>query len=460
MGRRAGRRSRRVGAVLVLLGVLAGCGTVPGRAVPAATVTAGVDPSAITGTDGGDDDRLAAATLRDLDDYWGRAFPALAGGRAFVPPRAVWSVDTSRSPGSADPADPPPVVPPCADRPGDLEGNASYCPAADVVAYDRTALLPVLRQDLGDAAVVVVLAHEYGHVVAERLGGPDDRPEIVAEGQADCYGGAFLRRVRDGDLPDLRTGADGVDAALGALVRFRDPAGRSPDGADAHGGAFDRVAAFQDGFADGPARCAAMSAPDRRPARPAVAPPSEGPPGGQRTPDDLTAAVAADLDRYLGGVVTGRGGRWATPVLVRGPAVCPGDAGPRQGPVAACPGDGSLHVDPGATAGADRELGDGGPATLLAARAGVLALAALGRPTTGPAAGRSALCLAGAWTAAGADADVPPAGDLDAAVELLLRDDAAARGADGASGGPSADERVAALRRGVDGGADACLRAG
>ena len=68
----------------------------------------------------------------------------------------------------------------------------------------------------------------------------------------------FLRRVRDGALPDLRTGAGGIDGAMGALITFRDPVGTSPRNADAHGNAFDRVSSFQDGFDGEPRTCASM----------------------------------------------------------------------------------------------------------------------------------------------------------------------------------------------------------
>ena len=87
------------------------------------------------------------------------------------------------------------------------------------------------------------------------------------------------------------------------------------------------------------------------------------------------------------------------------------------------------------------------------------ALAALDRPTTGPVAGRTALCLAGAYTSdvgSGTDFSLSP-GDLDEAVNLLRRGDDAARGTDGAVADTTAFARIADFRLGVDGGAGRCL---
>ena len=99
-------------------------------------------------------------------------------------------------------------------------------------------------------------------------------PTILLEAQADCYAGVFLRRVRDGALPDLRTGANGIDGAMGALITFRDPVGTSPRNADAHGNAFDRVSSFQDGF-DGDPGGVRVDGP-RAGLHPAVVPLSRG----------------------------------------------------------------------------------------------------------------------------------------------------------------------------------------
>ena len=55
--------------------------------------------------------------------------------------------------------------------------------------------------------------------------------------------------------PDL--GPGDLESSLAALLEFRDVPGTSPDDPSAHGSAFDRVSAFQEGFESGTARCAA-----------------------------------------------------------------------------------------------------------------------------------------------------------------------------------------------------------
>lgn len=446
-------------AVCVAALGLSGCAApVDGRAVAASTVTAGLDPSFVRNTDSGDDDRLAAAVFRDLEGFWAQAFPPLAGGRAFRPPSGYFSVDSSR----------PGPPPPCTEDTSEVEGNAFYCPRADVIAYDRAALLPVLREEFGDAAVTVVLAHEFGHAIQQRLdasapglGGSTRVPTILSEGQADCYAAVFLRRVRDGTTPDLRTGPGGVDGAMAALVTFRDPVGTGATDAEAHGNAFDRVSSFQMGFEGGPSTCAGMTITNRQFTQRAFSSLSDEQTGGNLPLDDLLAAIGPDLDRYFGALARSRNAAWTPLALNRGSASCDDGGDEGQGPAAFCPSDRSVRVDTGRElVGEHRALGDFSTGTLLASRFGLAALAAMGRPTEGADAGRRALCLAGAYTGSvgrpDTDFGLSP-GDLDEAVNLLLRDDRAARGADGTAGTPTAYDRVADFRSGVDGGADRCL---
>lgn len=465
-GRVVGMRRRvLVVAVAVLLTlVVSGCEfPVSGRAVPGPQVTAGADPSFIRGTDGGDDDRLAAAVFVDLQDFWGRTFPALAGGKPFPPLAGYFSVDPRRPGGP---------TPPCLQSPQGIEGTAFYCPTADIIAWDRSGLVPLLHQDFGDSAVVVVLAHEFGHSVQRRLdpsGALDRAPTILVEAQADCYAGVFLRQVREGSLPDLRTGTTGVDRAMGALVTFRDPVGTSASNAEAHGNAFDRVSSFQEGFDGAAATCAGMATTNRSFTQQSFRTPEDESSGGNLDLPQLLDLMTPDLDRYFSGIVAQRGGRWSAPRPDRTPATCDGSGGTAdevQGPIAWCATPTStVHVDTGASlADIHRRIGDYATGTLLASRYGAAALAALGRPTTGPDAGRAALCLAGAYSGAvGGTTEhadrgfgLSP-GDLDEGVQLLLENDDAARGTDGVAGAGTGYERIRVFRSGVTGGPDRCL---
>ena len=287
-------------AVVALLG--SGCAAaVDGQAFASPAVSAGIDPGFVKGNDGGDDDRLAAAVLHDLEGWWGGQFPKLANGARFTPLKGYFSVDSSHDgPG-----------PPCTESASEVEGNAFYCPRADIIAYDRAALLPVLRQKFGDSAVIVVIAHEFGHAVQQRLeassptaaGLSSGAPTILSEGQADCYAGGFLRAVHDGATPDLRTGDKGIDAAMNALITFRDPVGTDAADDRAHGNAFDRVSSFQDGYDGGPAACAGMTLQNRTFTQQSFATLSDAQSGGNLPLPDLLRAMGTDLDRYFGGLV-------------------------------------------------------------------------------------------------------------------------------------------------------------
>jgi predicted metalloprotease len=441
-------------AVVALLG--SGCArAVEGQALAAPTVTAGIDPGFVKGTDGGSDDRLAAAVLHDLEGWWGTQFPRLAGGAAFTPLKGYFSVDSSRDgPG-----------PPCTGDASDVEGNAFYCPRADIIAYDRAALLPVLRQKFGDSAVVVVLAHEFGHSIQQRLEGisptaaglGSGAPTILSEGQADCYAGSFLHAVRDGGTPDLRTDDQGIDSAMNALITFRDPVGTDAADDNAHGNAFDRVTSFQTGFDGGPPACAGMTLQNRTFTQQSFATLSDAQSGGNLPLPDLLRAMGTDLDRYFGGIVRQAGRPWTTPTIREGGAGCGRDA------VDFCPGSPpTLVVDDAGLATVHDGIGDYASGTVLASRYALAAMAALGRPTTGAAAGATALCLAGAYTGdvgkPGTNFSLSP-GDLDEAIGLLQRDDSASRGTDGATPAGGSYARIEDFRQGVTGGAPRCLGA-
>jgi predicted metalloprotease len=447
-------------ALLGLVAVLcASCGaTVTGHPSPSPVVaTRTVDPSFVRGTDGGMVDRLAATAVTDIQDYWRRTYPQVFG--------QPWR-DIAGGLYSIDPGDTQEKPPPCADRAADVQGNAFYCPNADAVAWDRAALFPVLRDRFGDASVVVVLAHEVGHAVQGRSGltaqetreHPDRYPTVLVETMADCYAGAFVRSVRDGGAAHLRIGPRELDWALGALVAFRDPIGTAASDISAHGDAFDRISAFQDGYQQGPTLCARMSVQNRRFTLQGFTDAGDRARGGNLPFDQLVSSIAPDLNAYFGGVVGQLGRRW-TPIRVEPAATEPTCTGADQGPAAFCPARRAVDVDTvGALPELHRQIGDYAVGTLIASRFGLAALAALGRPVEGADSGRSAVCLAGAYTAsvlARPDGFALSPGDLDKAVRVLLGNDFAARDV---RGGAMATgyQRVAAFRDGFQGGPRSC----
>lgn len=452
----------RVGAVPVALLaaalVISGCSaTIPGHPLPADGVVVGpVDTGILHGGDGGPIDQLATATLLDVQSYWRATFEPAFGVAWRDISGGFFSVDTS------DPAAPPP---PCVDASIQLEGNAFYCAAADAIAWDRAALFPVLREQHGDGGIVVVLAHEVGHAVHHRLGidsalarrQPDRYPTVLIEAMADCYAGSFVRWVTDGRAEHLSLDQQELDLALSALVTFRDPVGTSAGDLEAHGNAFDRISAFQDGYQRGPRLCTSFTVANRKFTQARFITLEDQARGGNLSFDQLIGLITQDLDAYFADLVTERGGQWQAP-QVRTSGQTHGCAA-KQGPTGFCPADDAIELDrSGQLPELHAHIGDYATGTLLASRYGLAALAALGQPTEGESARRDALCLAGTYTGTllrREDGFGLSPGDLDEAVQVLLGYDYSSRDAAG-RGLPSGFARVDEFRAGTLDGVRAC----
>ena len=434
----------------VALGVLlAGCAqVVPGHARPAPQHPAlSVAPSPRSPSAAGDVTADATAALQEI---WRSAFPA-AFGRAWTDIARFEPVHTANA---ATPA------PPCVDRVADLVGQAFYCPAADVIVWDADTLVPDLHRRFGSTGVTVALAHEVGHAVQTRLGideaqsrEPRRYPAILLETMADCYAGVAFAQPTLQDVSGIATDARVADDALLALVGFRDPLGVEPGDDSAHGNAFDRVSAFQDGFRDGAARCAAMTTESRAFTQRRFGGAADRARGGDLPLPLLLDAVQHDAVEWFGALAP----RWNVPPLDG--ASCPKHSGTAQGPARFCAA--GLSIDRSALAAVHREVGDFAGITLVASRYGIAVLGALGLATVGPAAGAAAVCLAGAYTAAlmepGGGFALSP-GDLDEAVQVLLTHDWAARDAEGdVDPAEHGFDRVARFRAGLLDGPGSCL---
>lgn len=397
-------------------------------------------------------DGVAAAATGAMQEIWRGAFPA-AFGRPWSDIGTFAPVRTGY-PGSP--------TPPCIERVAELVGQAFYCPTADAVVWDADTLLPDLHRRFGSAGVVVALAHEVGHAVQSRLGldaaqagDPGRYPAVLLETMADCYAGVVFARLAERPVDGLAADPDDRDAALLALVGFRDPLGVLPGNDSAHGNAFDRVSAFQDGYRDGATRCAAMSTENRAFTQRRFGSTADRARGGDLPLPVLLEAVEQDANQWFGALSPG----WRVPPV--GGASCPAYEPVSQGPVRFCAADGVLSIDQDALAGLHREVGDYAGATLLTSRYGIALLDALGADTEGPAAGAAALCLAGAYTGVLVEPDggftLSP-GDLDEAVQVLLTHDWAARdSAGGVDTAESGFDRVGRFRAGLLDGPDACL---
>ncbi|SDG38498.1 Predicted metalloprotease [Lentzea fradiae] len=453
-------RHRSIALIVVTALFAAGCtAEIPGRprAVKVVKEEASTETVQVRGSDNGPIDKLAATALTDIEEFWEDSFQDTFNKQWKPLKGGYYSVDTSDA--SAKP-------PPCTQKAADVEGNAFYCPAADAIAWDRSSLLPVLQDRFGEAAVVVVLAHEVGHAVQNRMGitpeaerrEPEKYPTILTEAQADCFAGSFVRNVSDGKSRRLDIGSDALDKALNALITFRDPVGTSPEDEQAHGSAFDRVAAFQDGYEQGPKFCAAMTVQNRTFTQRAFTNVRDRANGGNLPFSEMLESVTPDLDGYFKGLATAAGKSWPSPraEATQTEPDCSGD----QGPVAYCPSDRTIKIDTkDELPTLHRELGDYATGTLIATRYALAELAVLGKPTEGEAASAAALCLAGAYTGAvfqRQDGFGLSPGDFDEAVTVLLRFDYAARDAKGRNAVDPGFERVAKFREGVFEGPSKC----
>ncbi|MEO6987085.1 MAG: neutral zinc metallopeptidase, partial [Aquihabitans sp.] len=139
----------------------------------------------INGDNGSEINQVIANAVVDIEEFWTDQYPALYGSPYQPLSGELWAIDSD-----ADPEGIPCVV----DSIDEVLYNAYYCPPDDAVAWDQEFLIPEMEKQFGEFTVAVVMAHEWGHVIQERAG--VDEPTIVAELQADCFAGAWVRHVR------------------------------------------------------------------------------------------------------------------------------------------------------------------------------------------------------------------------------------------------------------------------
>ncbi|MCT7662145.1 peptidase [Mycobacterium deserti] len=206
------------------------------------------DPSRVVeNTDDGEADELARQAISDIEEYWAVAYAEAFDGQ-FEPVDALISWDANGFDGMFCDTDTYGLI------------NAGFCHDDNTIGWDRGELLPALQRAHGDMGATMVLAHEYGHAIEYQAGLlDDDTPTLVAEQQADCLAGSYMRWVAEGSSPrfTLSTG-EGLNNVLAAVIAFRDPLLNVDDpevGVDEHGSAFERLSAFQFGFTDGAQAC-------------------------------------------------------------------------------------------------------------------------------------------------------------------------------------------------------------
>ncbi|PRY43368.1 neutral zinc metallopeptidase [Umezawaea tangerina] len=383
-------------------------------------------------SDGGAVDQLATSAVADVEAYWEEQFP-VAFDAEFTPVRRLVSYDSRGANLRLCGTDTKGLV------------NAFYCSADDVVAWDRGQLLP----SFDAISSVAVLAHEMGHAVQFRLGGGGNAPSIVKEQQADCYAGNYFRWVAEGRSTRFRVSTGtGLNQILATLFAIRDSAGGEFDAKGAHGTAFDRVTAFQFGFAEDPRRCAAIDLAEitRRSTQEAFGAEDRDIGFGQGNLRVDDEAELLNLKATLRAAFPG--------VQVRWDGGCADTT-----PASYCSG-GVVGIDLAGLAELGT-IGDFAAFGSVASRYAVAVQDSMGLPVTGVVAGQRTACLTGLWASTivrsrGAELAISP-GDLDeAVVELLSRDSLIAGDAKGVTI-PSGFARVEAFRDGfLTGSADTC----
>ncbi|GAA3348421.1 hypothetical protein GCM10020358_66870 [Amorphoplanes nipponensis] len=246
----SGRRPLRGLLAGVLVAALSGCVVVSSgpsdRSRPAPPGGLGRMNDSSATADPGD---VVTRALRDVERFWQGAYPGISDGAAFTPIRGGYHPYTR--------SEPPPA---CGGQQAQYQPNAFYCPDGDFIAWDAETLIPQLYGDFGPLLVGFVMAHEYGHAIQARLRATD-QPTVVLEQQADCFAGAWTADVLAGRSAAF-TGVTPaqLDNTVAGMLLLRDEPGTAAQNPQAHGNAFDRIRALQDGVEKGVTLCAGYRA--------------------------------------------------------------------------------------------------------------------------------------------------------------------------------------------------------
>jgi predicted metalloprotease len=433
------RTMTRLAVATVALLAVAGCtGNTAPQSTTASSVAAPVD--------------VVASALHDVERYWTAAYPTLSGGKAFEPVQGGYHPYTQ--------TDPPPA---CGDQPGEYQPNAFYCRAGDFIARDAEKLIPELQNNFGQLLVALVMAHEYGHTIQNRLG-LSDQPSVILETQADCFAGAWLADAQAGHAPAFGniTPAD-VDSTLAGMLQLRDLPGTSATAQGAHGNAFDRIGALQDGVQHGATQCAGYTADNRPVTEVPFTEESDAATGGNLPYDEAVDTLVKDAAAYWTKAypkLTGQPWKQLTvqPFDPASPPACPNPDAIADGAAFYCP-EGDFIAFDNQKLGQTlyQQDGDNAVGMLIGDLYARAAQHRRGQSTQGTSGQLAVDCLNGSWTYDLLQRDTQTQttklspGDLDEAVAALL-----ALGRATAGTGPSGFERIAAYRDGVLQGPSAC----
>jgi predicted metalloprotease len=272
------------------------------------------------------------------------------------------------------------------------------------------------------------MAHEFGHAVQGRVGYPL-QASIAIETQADCFAGTWTKWVADGNAAHNTIRPAELDDVLRGYLLLRDPVGTGLNAGEAHGSYFDRVSAFQEGFDSGPTACRDDFGRDRSYTQGAFQSDADIASGGDAPYDTTVGRFAPQgLVEFFQATVSRLGKTFTPPTLQPFDGEAP-DCGGEQ------PDTDLVYCAADDTVGFDQtdlteplytseEGGDFAVLTAIAIPYGLAVRDQLGLSTDDPDAIRSAVCLAGAFTAGVLSGQstvlsISP-GDADESVSFLL----------------------------------------
>jgi predicted metalloprotease len=397
---------------------------------------------------------VVTQSIKDIERFWTTTYPTISDGTAFKPIQGGYHPYTETD-----------LPPACGDETPAYQPNAFYCPNGDFIAWDAQTLIPQLQKEYGPLLVGVVLAHEYGHAIQTRLG-MHDEPTVVLEQQADCFAGAWLADAMAGNSTAFTgiTPAQ-IDSTLAGVLQLRDQPGMSATAEGAHGNAFDRIRAMQDGVENGAAKCAGYRSDNLPVTEVPFTDPNDANAKGNLPYDEAVATLSQDAAAYWARTypqLTGQEWKELTvkPFPSGSPPPCTNPDATANGAAFYCP-EGDFIAFDNETLGPDlyEHAGDNAVGMLIGDLYARAAQHRRGASTTGAAGQLAVDCLAGSWTydllhrpRDGRSPTLSP-GDLDEAVSALL---AFGRATDATGTGPSGFDRIAAYRKGTLGGVSAC----
>lgn len=393
-------------------------------------------------------------SIGDIQSYWASTLPEVYGRKYnAIPESRIYPYSSSN---------PPPACGGRGTTPYQVvAGNAFYCDQGDFIAYDAQALIPNLRKQFGDFAVGLVLAHEWGHAIQTRVGF-SSRASVYVELQADCFAGAWAEHIASGES-SLGLSDDDLDHALAGFLELRDPSGVDGGESGAHGNAFDRVSAFQDGLDGGAAACKNYSSSPPEVTEEGFTSYADQAINGDLPLDEVLPILKSSLDDFWSGSFRAyKTAPKLTASSTRGPS-CSGnsDGGVLSDTVIYCADTNTIEYTTKALQNASDTIGDLGAGVYVAAAWSSSVQHQIGTKLGNTKAREAAECLTGAWagavqngTGSGRSREFSfSPGDLDEVVATFIVTDGDQSSVDRGS----VFDRVTQFRTGFQKGAAACI---